>query len=196
MSKIFYIQFLFVYVLLFQFVSNKEKFFIKHNENKWEFTLNDNTQGGSAFYQLLKDNSKSYDTKMEASKNYLKSKSLLHLSSNGAAKKFGPGSIIASADEIRIVTKGGVSLEKYEQIGQLNQPGKFAHYLKKLNEKTIVLQFLLVNEEEATKTPRNLGEKKLKTINKIETRQVKAKSEYFWRNIGWKLLKSLKSLFI
>ena len=86
-------------------------------------------------------------------------------------------------------------MEKYEQIGQLNQPDKFVQYLKKLNENSITVQFLLVNEEETIKTPRKLGEKKSKQETKVQKRTIKMKPEYFWKNIGWKILKSLQSLF-
>jgi len=54
MSKLFYIQFLFIYILLFHFVTNEEKFYIKYQEKKWEFDLYNNTGGGSSLYQLLK----------------------------------------------------------------------------------------------------------------------------------------------
>lgn len=61
MSKLFYIQ---LYILLFHFVVNKEKIYIKYNENKWEITLNNNSQAGPAFYQFLKNNNGIYSTTM------------------------------------------------------------------------------------------------------------------------------------
>ena len=64
MSKLYYIQFLFIYILLFHFAANKDKFYIKYNEEKWEIDLYNNTRGGSSFYQLLKDNNNAYTVGM------------------------------------------------------------------------------------------------------------------------------------
>jgi len=64
MSKLYYIQFLFIYILLFHFASNKEKFYIKYNEEKWEIDLYTNTKSGSSFSQLLKDNNNIYTFNM------------------------------------------------------------------------------------------------------------------------------------
>jgi len=67
MSKLFYIQ---LYILLFHFVVNKEKLYIKYNEKKWEFTLNNDSQAGPAFYQFLKNNNGVYSETMYRGSNY------------------------------------------------------------------------------------------------------------------------------
>ena len=195
MSKLF-INLLFVYVLLFHFVSNKDRFFIKYFGENWEFTLDDKTQAGAAFYQHLKNHRNMYGSQMEISSNCLKSKILLHISPDGASQKFRFGSIIVSADELRIVTKKErIPLEKFEQIGRLMHPEKFLDFIKKLKERNILLQFELVEGQTVAKKPRNLGEKKTKIQTSVQKRTIRDKPEYFWRNIGWKILKSLQSLF-
>ena len=60
MTKFCYTKFLFVYVLLFHFVSNKEKYYIQVDNNKYELTLNDN-KNAQKLKQLIKDNNNSYD---------------------------------------------------------------------------------------------------------------------------------------
>ena len=39
MSKLFYNQFLFIYILLFHFASNQDKFYFELNDNQFEFEL-------------------------------------------------------------------------------------------------------------------------------------------------------------
>ena len=196
MSKLF-INLLFVYVLLFHFVSNKDRFFIRQFNNKWEFTIDEKTQSGSAFYKFLKDWRAPYTVNMQVSRKFVTCKSPLHLSPDGASQRFGLGSIISSADELKIViTDDSLLLEKFEQIGEVTEPERFVEFLNKLKDNRVNLQFELVKDQTVARRPRNLGEKKTKLQTSVLKRTIKDKKpEYFWRNIGWKILKSLQSLF-
>ena len=70
MTKFCYAQFLFVYVLLFDFVSNKEKYYIELDNNRYELTLNDNTNA-QKLKQLIKDNNNSYNIEALMTDNFL-----------------------------------------------------------------------------------------------------------------------------
>ena len=64
MSKLIYSHFLFICMLLFHVVSNKEKFYIEHNQNTFEFTLYNNPSS-QKFKKLLKDNNNAYEDQIE-----------------------------------------------------------------------------------------------------------------------------------
>ena len=132
---------------------------------------------------------------MGISSNFLRVNTPLNLSPDGASENFKLGSIISSAKELKIVYKEGAPQEKFEQIGQLIDPEKLVLNLNRLKETRLFVQFVLQKDEKSAKKPRNLGEKKTQTKTKVLKRTIKDKPEYFWRNIGWKILKSLQSLF-
>ena len=232
MTKFCYTKFLFVYVLLFHFVSNEEKFFIKHDETKFEFTLDENTQGGPIFKQIIKDNTnnniemKVYDSYFESDNTEIFPECAEEdefdittpeididgdpnpgFSAPGSSSKtFLSGSIISSSCHFRILkSDSAIEDNEYEQIGQLTQPNDFINSLSNYNnDNTFDLQFILENEAEKIGNPEKSTtvktKKKTKIKKKIRTkilkRTIKMKPVGFWKNIGYKILKTLKSLLI
>lgn len=82
------------------------------------------------------------------------------------------------------------SFPNSEKIGQVNQSDDFANSLNGITN-SIKLEFILEKEEERIEKPKNL--ETLKNM-KILKRVIKMKPLYSWKNIGVKLLKSLKIL--
>jgi len=190
MSKLFYIQ---LYILLFHFVVNKEKLYIKYNEKKWEFTLNNDSQAGPAFYQFLKNNNGVYSETMYRGSNYYFYTNVATPFSFNSKVSVNPviaGTIIAF-DKIYVFVSGmKESFPNSEKIGQVNQSDDFANSLNGITN-SIKLEFILEKEEERIEKPKNL--ETLKNM-KILKRVIKMKPLYSWKNIGVKLLKSLKIL--
>ena len=193
MSKLFYIQFLFINILLFHFVANEEKFYIKHNETKWEIDLYTNTTGGSSFYQLLKNNSNTYTIDMyNLENNFLLYGEISQLSfdENNYKDLFSGNIIVDNSDgnyiNINLNTRKNANWAYCEIFGQVIQSDNFASYFTNLKGNIVIkIQFIL---EEVFKKPKNL-----KTLKNME-RMIKMKPQGFWKNIGWKSLKSFKSL--
>ena len=143
MSKLYYIQFLFIYILLFHFVANKDKFYIKYNEEKWEIDLYTNTISGSSFYQLLKDNKNANtigmtfngDTDLKA-----KVPPSFNYYDESSVNPVQPGNIIAGLTDVGelffvITLKNKDPLDYSEKIGQVIQLEKFINYVLNLNPK-------------------------------------------------------------
>lgn len=200
MSKLYYIQFLFIYILLFHFAANKDKFYIKYNEEKWEFDLYTNTTSGSSFYQLLKDNNNAYTVGMTFNGDTdLKAKVPPSFNTNdeSSVNPVQPGNIIYGLTNAGllfffITLKNKDPLDYSEKIGQVIQLEKFINYFLNLNPKpdTMEIQFIL---EEVFEKPKNL--KTLKNMKRmtILKRTIEMKPQRFWNNIGWKSLESFKS---
>lgn len=232
MTKFCYTKFLFVYVLLFHFVSSEEKFFIKYEETKFEFTLDENTQGGELIKQIIEDNNNNVE--MKVYDKYFESENTnifpdcaeedeydittpeIDIEGGGlnpgfsapgsSSKTFLSGSIISSSCHFRILkSDSAIEDNEYEQIGQLTQPNDFINSLSNYNnDDTFNLQFILENEAEKIGNPEKSTtvktKKKTKIKKKIRTkilkRTIKMKPVGFWKNIGYKILKTLKSLLI
>jgi len=200
MSKLYYIQFLFIYILLFHFAANKDKFYIKYNEEKWEIDLYNNTRGGSSFYQLLKENSNAYtvgmtfngDTDLEA-----KVPPSFNYNDESSVNPVQPGNIIAGLTDAGelffvITLKNKDPLDYSEKIGQVIQLEKFINYFTNLNPQpnSMEIQFIL---EEVFEKPKNLNTLKNMERMTILERMVKKKPQSSWKNFGWKSLESFKS---
>jgi len=193
MSKLFYIQFLFIYILLFHFVTNEEKFYIKYQEKKWEFDLYNNTGGGSSLYQLLKKNNNIYNVDMiiQNSNEFMKStNSYVEFSYNSGGSIPKRGNIFFSFSGFYICLIDQTSgFSDSEIFGQVIQSDNFANYFLNLNPRPaeMEIQFIL---EEVFEKPKNL---KIMERMKILKRTIEMKPHHFWNIIGWKSLESFKS---
>ena len=195
MSKLFYIQFLFIYILLFHFVANKEKFYIKIKETKWEFDLYTNTIGGSSFYQLLKEKNNDINPLVMNNEDNLYIEGEISFSFNKSTIEVPIiGSIIVDDAGKQLLTfllvNSSEDWDDAEKIGQIIHSVDFANYIKNLNLEDIEVQFIL--EEEKPK--KNLKTLKIMERNIILKRMIKMNQQYNWKNIGWKSLDSFKSL--
>ena len=119
--------------------------------------------------------------------------------SDGAegSKIFNSGSIICNSQSFSYLLNDNTEQNK-EQIGQLNESdtNAFNNYINQNYQVNayIDLKFLLVNEEEKKETREKSTTLKMQEKIKILKRTINMKPMNFWKNIGWKLSKSLKSL--
>ena len=159
-------------------------------------------QGGQKFKQLIKDKNNRYKVYITLYSKYLSMNIYNSFNNTEGGKIYSPGSIICNYQKCNyIISQNSIQFYYFEQIGDLNQPDDFEAYyqsLKYYEEDEDELYLLLENEEEkstALKKPQRTKKTALKRqqITKILKRTIKMKTENFWKNFGWKLLKSLLS---
>ena len=118
MSKFSSTKYLFVYVLLFHFVSSEEKYYIQYGQNKWEITLND-SENAQKLKQKIKENNNSYNIEVSMyMSTYLEFLIFNVFSSTTSSGTFNPGSIVCSQDFLYYI-KDVISLDYSQQIGQV-----------------------------------------------------------------------------
>ena len=196
MTKFCYTQFLFSYVLLFHFVLNKKKYYIQVGNNRYELTLNDNTNA-QKLKQLIKDNNNNYNIQVSLTDYFLTFFTSNFSDGAEVNKTYNPGSILCNS-QLLYYLRINYTEQGLDQIGQINESDADAlnNYI---NQKYTIgndidLQFLLVNEKEKKETREKSTTLKMQEKIKILKRTINMKSMNFWKNIGWKLSKSFKSL--
>ena len=112
---------------------------------------------------------------------------------SGLTGVYEPGSILFNSESLYYV-RGRNGFRGVEQIGQVNDVNGFNQDINENISTYTAIQFLFVNEEEKKETPEKSKTLKIQQRTKILERTIKIKTENFWKNVGWKTLKSFKSL--
>jgi len=148
MSKLIYSHFLFICMLLFHVVSNKEKFYIEHNQNTFEFTLYNNPSS-QKFKKLLKDNNNAYEDQIEITSQMIAIDVLPGLPTSDSEEyiEYNPGSIIYARQSC-IITLQQSYHQSHVKIGQINQPQAFVSYAAFQIRISDNLKFLYIMKEE------------------------------------------------
>ena len=162
---------------MLHFVANEERLFFKFkdSEEKFEFTLALNTNGGQDFYSRLKVN-KSLEISFGDQGKYIQTKSLsLKIDTSigdSAQHEYKLGEIIANTDEFLLIKKDFKD-KYYERVGNIKEPEKFYSAFESdiLPPGYFILQFLLEEEEKKKR-------KKSKSRN--------------WKSNDWKTVKIIK----